>query len=338
MVLAVPPVLFGEAHGRAAVPAATPAAVRCAVTRLPAPAGMKAVSANAVDPTGTYIAGNNDLGPVDPDPSAKARLEMLRPVLWTNGRPQALPVLGISVRASAVNAAGVVVAVSGNKEWTSVLRYSAGHVERLATPAGDWVFQPNPKINGRGDIIVGASRRSRPDSNGVVFLWRAGAHLATPVPLPAGAEGMDLTDDRTIVGDTVGADGAELTSYAWNLTGDGRKLAVPAGQNAAVFAARGEWATGNLWPSGAAARWNLRTGALRVLDVHGPANAVNAHGWIVADGKVYGDDATVQLAPVGRTTGDPSAVSDHGLVVGSLLTGGKGGALVSSDALAWQCR
>jgi hypothetical protein len=299
---------------------------------------MTAVSADAVDPTGTYIVGNNDTGPVSTAPSPKAALEKMQPVLWTKGQPQALPLPDVSARAAAVNAGGVVVAVSGNKDWTSVLRYTGGHPTRLATPAGDWIFQSNPKINLRGDIIVTASPRSRPHGGKVVFLWRAGTDLAVRVPLPARAEGMDVTDDGTIVGDTISADGSEITSYTWNLKGAGRKLAVPSGQSAAVFAARGDWATGNLWPSGAVARWNLRTGGLTVLDVHGPANAVNGHGWIVADGKVYRDDATVRLAPVGKTAGMPWAVSDTGLVVGSLLLDTHGEKPATAGPLSWQCR
>ena len=83
---------------------------------------------------------------------------------------------------------------------------------------------------------------------------------------------------------------------------------------------------------------NLRPGGLTGRDVHGPANAVNSHGWIVADGKVYRDDAAVRLAPVGKTAGQPWAVSDTGLVVGALLIDTHDEKPPSAGPLAWQCR
>ena len=322
VLLAMSPVLFGHGHGR--IPSVAVSTVRCPVRVLPLPPGADSVSADAVDPSGRYILGNQDTGPAGP-----------RPVLWTDGHPQVLPLITKTAQATAVNANGVVVALAADTEsqdWDAILRYTDARPARLTPPPGQWLFTGNAKINTAGDILVSAASRTEPRA--AVFLWPAGSTTGIKLPLPAGAAGFDLTDDGTIVGDILSVDGKKVTAYAWDRGGNSRKLAVAAGQDSEAFTARGQWAAGNLRPSGAAARWNLRTGALTMLDdVNGMADAVNVDGWVVAGEGVHRDDAPVKLAPVGRDTGYPIAIADNGTVVGTLQQApGR-----SKAPLAWSC-
>jgi hypothetical protein len=223
----------------------------------------------------------------------------------------------------------VVAAVAGPKDkWAdSVLRYIGGVPEKLDPPAGKWTFR-NASVNRQGDIIVNATRQGSGDRTDAVLLWKAGSATATKLPLPAYAEGTSILDDGSILGSVVTK--GDLTSYVWDERGQGRALAAPAGQQGAVNDAHGDWATGNLWPSGQVARWNLRTGEVTTLRVNAPANAVNAAGWIVSDGTVLRDDATVELSSENGGKGEPLAISDTGLVVGQPLND-------SSAVVTWQC-
>jgi hypothetical protein len=330
VLLAMPPVL--ARHGGGWAPSAAMSTVRCPVRVLPLPPGADSVSADAVDPSGRYILGNEDAGSAGPGNG----FAKMRPVLWTDGHPQVLPLITKTAQATAVNASGVVVAlaaVNGTQEWDAILRYTDARPTRLIPPPGEWLFNGIVKINTAGDTLVSANSRTEPGRRAAVFLWPAGSTTGIKLPLPAGAAGFDLTDDGTIIGDIMSDDLQKFTAYAWDRKGNGRKLAVPAGQYSEAFAARGEWATGNLRPSGVA-RWNLRTGALTVLDdVQGIPNAINVDGWIVAGAAVYRDDAPVKLAPVGKATGYPIAIADNGTVVGSLQEApGR-----SQTPLAWSC-
>jgi hypothetical protein len=310
--------------------------LRCAVAKLPVLAGMTAVTADGVDPTGKYIIGNN-LEKV-------AGSQAPEPILWTDGKPQALPVVGEPIYAAAVNAGGVVAAVAADRH--SVFRYVDGVPVKLSPPAGAWLFTPMPRINARGDVLATAHQKRGPAAGekfghvgkDVALLWKAGSEVATRLPLPAGARGLDITDDGTIVGDLAkGSDITDVTSYAWDQRGNGRKLKAPAGQIGTVYSAQGTWATGNLWPSGTAARWNLRTGEVTDLHIHAPANAVNGRGWVIADGALQRDGVTVNLESAKGGKGDPRDVSDAGLVVGSMLGYDKEGSTTSTGPLTWRC-
>src|ERR1700760_4331580 len=122
----------GGLRGGGGDPAVTPAAptrtLHCELSRLPVPAGMTNVSADGVDPTGTYIVGNStgtEPAPTSADGKGDG-IQQVAPLLWTAGRPQALPKPAWSVYAAEVNAAGTVVAVAGSRHWTSVVRYTGG--------------------------------------------------------------------------------------------------------------------------------------------------------------------------------------------------------------------
>ncbi|WP_406041627.1 hypothetical protein OG799_34910 [Micromonospora sp. NBC_00898] len=312
----------GLASAAAEATASAGPAGPCRMTELPVPAGMTDVTAVAVDPTGRYVVGHSVVG------------QDFRPVLWTDGQPQALPMPGKSVQPIAANASGVVVGLVEEPQQEYVFRYENGAYARLLTPPGDWHVYPVPAINAAGDIVINAEPRGNSGGkDSIVLLWKAGSTTAVKLPLPAGANAFDITDDGTIVG-AMYKDGMATAAYAWDQRGNGRKLRVPAGQTGAAYAARGEWATGGLWPSMSAARWNLRTGevtspgtrkpAATKSGSEGPGDAVNASGWVVARGAVLlPGGATVELATPRGQTSRAADVSDTGLVVGQAVTDGR---------------
>jgi hypothetical protein len=329
VLLAMPSILVGRNGGE--VSQVAPKASGCPVRVLPVPAGVGPVRADAVDPSGRYILGNGGSTPAGPGNGP----EGAAPVLWTDGHPQVLPLITTSARGTAVNASGVVAAlavVGGSQEANAVVRYIDARPVRLTPPPGRWILIGDARINSVGDIVVSAAPRAHPERPGAVFLWPAGSTTGVKLPLPSGVLVSGLTDDGDIVGNRA-SDEQKLTSYVWDRRGNGRRLTVPAGQQSQVLAARGEWAVGAVEPSGTAARWNLRTGALSVLDAREGATGVNDSGWVVTAGGVHRDDVVMRLAPVGNVAGYPVAIADDGTVVGSLYAG-----TLVKDALAWSCR
>jgi len=320
-------------------PASAGAAVTCKMSQLPLPAGMKDAKADAVDPTGRYIVGNNVVG------------QDFQPILWTDARAQALPMVGKSVQATAVNASGVVVGLVADAQQEYVFRFENGAYTKLHTPPGRWTVYPQPAVNAAGDVVINVEPFGNSGGKGsFAVLWKAGSATPIKLPLPAGANAHDITDDGTIVG-TIYKDGEATAAYAWDQQGHGRKLQVPAGQTAAAYAARGKWATGGLWPSMAPALWNLETGALTRLGLQGsaapgrgagksaalgPGEAVNAAGWVVTDRVVLRDGADVKLAVPSGQDARPAGVSDGGLVVGQALTNGRAEDL-NLGPRVWSC-
>lgn len=296
----------------------------CPVTELPVPPGMTDVAVSAVDPTGRYVVGNSTVG------------QNFRPLLWTDGQPKALPVTAESVQATAVNPAGVVVGLVQDGPVEYVFRYENGRYTRLRTPAGNWHVYPSPAINEAGDIVINAEPSGNSGGEGsIVLLWPAGSTAAQKLPLPPGANAYAVTDDGTIVG-AMYRDGAAVAAYAWDQRGKGRKLMVPAGAKAAAYAARGGWATGGLWPSQTAARWDLRTGRVDELKTAGPGDAVNAAGWVVAHGSLVSADGPVGLDVPSGQRAVAVAVSDTGLVVGQARSDDDAG-WRNLGPRAWRC-
>ncbi|GLY94478.1 hypothetical protein [Actinoplanes sp. NBRC 103695] len=333
VLVAVPTLVFGSGGTDDVMPA-SPVTTECAVTPLAGPPGMTNVRADAVDPTGRFIVGQNIS---EPEPTNKTTgkidgVPAAQPVMWTDGRVQVLPASNRAVRPSAVNADGTMVAVAGDgKEWDTMLRYEGGVPQKLSPPPGTTSFGLVPEINAAGDIVA--------SSNVGVVLWKAGSTTGVKLPLPKNAEVRHLTDDGRIIGEVVSKDVQTLTTYIWTEAGAGTKLTGPKGQSLALYAARGDWATGNLWPSGTVARWNLRTGEITDLKLHTPANAINAKGWILADDTVRRADATVKLKQIAGSKEPAFAadVSDTGLVVGSRLTANPDGSTGSKGAITWNC-
>ncbi|SCG59350.1 hypothetical protein [Micromonospora inositola] len=347
MLLAVPSILTtaeaqptgrtdaGPASASEEATASAGPAAPCRMTELPVPSGMKGATAVAVDPTGRYVVGNSLVG------------QDFRPILWTDGQPQALPVPGKSVQVTAANASGVVVGLVEDTKQEYVFRYENGAYTRLRTPPGSWHPYPTPAINAAGDVIINVEPRGNSGGkDSIVLLWKAGSTSAVKLPLPAGANAYDITDDGTIVG-AMYKDGVATAAYAWDRRGNGRKLELPSGETGAAYAAQGEWATGGRWPSRSTALWNIRTGEVTDLGTQGaeattsgtqgPGEAVNASGWVVAHGSVLlRDGVAVELAVPSGQTSRAAGVSDSGVVVGQAVTDG-GNDNQNLGPRVWRC-
>lgn len=299
----------------------------CQMTKLPVPSGMTDATADAVDPTGRYAVGNSTVG------------EDFRAILWTGGQPRALPLKGKSVQATAVNASGVVVGIVTNAPTQeSVFRYENGAYTMLQAPRGNWNPFPSPAINAAGDVVVNVEPIGNVEGKGsIALLWKAGSTIAVKLPLPAGANVFAIEDDGTLVGTTY-KDGVGVAGYAWDQRGGGRKLAEPAGQTTAAYAARGDWAAGGVWPAMSAALWNLRTGAVTTLGAPGlgPGDAVNTSGWVVAGGSVLRAGGSVKLVVPGGQTSRATGLSDTGLVVGQSIINGRNGVKIVGPRM-WRC-
>ncbi|MCW3838633.1 hypothetical protein ONA70_00775 [Micromonospora yasonensis] len=303
--------------------APTPSAGACPVAELPVPSGMTDLTASGVDPTGRYVIGNSVVG------------QDFRPVLWTDGKPQALPLPGKSVQVTAVNAGGVVVGLVENAKQEYVFRYEKRAYTRLRMPPGKWHVYPTPAINAAGDVVINAEPRGNSGGkDSIILFWKAGQTTPVTLPLPTDGDAFGITDDGEIVG-TMYRNGVGIAAYVWDQKGNGRKLKVPAGETGAAYATRGDWATGGLWPSQSAALWNLRTGEVSQLPTDGPGESVNASGWVVASGAVLRDGAPIELPVPSGQTGLAAAVSDTGLVVGHART--SGGDNRNLGPRVWRC-
>jgi hypothetical protein len=340
----------------------------CAGTRLALPSGLTEVEAEAVDPTGRYIVGNAVTRRGE-NAGVKGEDLDLRPVLWTEGEPQALPMIGASIRASAVGSDGTVVAVGGGSDqdgrWASVVRYTGGVPEKLGAPSGEWVFAALPKIDADGNVLAVAYRKSEPRVP-AVLAWAAGSTTAKRLPLPTiGIETLNVTDAGTVVVDVVSTSGpgatvrdqrgdsrqvskTEHVVTVWDQRGGSRRLPMPAGEGGYNFAARGEWVTANLTSSGTVARWSLRTGEMIDTGINAPAHGVNSLGWILAGESVQRGDGAIELAAAGGLTGTPMDASDTGLVIGPVYDFNTTGATQapspsgtpgssSAGPYTWQC-
>lgn len=339
VLVAVPSVLSRAGAQPAPIAGAGPASTSsaaspggpCRTTELRVPSGMANAKPTAVDPTGRYIVGYS------------TKKQDFRPILWTDGKPQALPLIAESVQPTAVNASGVVVGLASNGQDDYVFRYENGQYTKLKTPPGKWHPYPDPAINADGDVVINAEPQGNVEGKGEIsLLWKAGSTTATRLPLPAGADVYDIADDGTIVGRV--SVGQLAVGYVWDQQGHGRKLETPAGKSTAAYAVEGDWATGGQWPDLIPALWNIRTGQRTKLDVvppkgkgtlgqdPGPATAVNASGMIVAGGLVLRDGRKVALEVPSGESARAEAAADNGLVVGVSVAPDE-----SSRPRTWSC-
>ena len=139
---------------------------------------------------------------------------------------------GKSVQPIAANASGVVVGLVEEPQQEYVFRYANGAYTRLLTPPGDWHLYPVPAINAAGDVVINVEPRGNSGGkDSIVLLWKAGSTTAVKLPLSAGANAFDITDDGTIVG-AMYRDGVATGAYVWDQRGNGPKLGLPAGRPA----------------------------------------------------------------------------------------------------------
>ena len=66
-------------------------------------------------------------------------------------------------------------------------------------------------------------------------------------------------------------------------------------------------------------------------------STVNGNGWIIADGLVHRDDATVRLDSFKGSEVDLIDLSDTGVVIGSIMSGDGGDGLQGTTPLMWRC-
>jgi hypothetical protein len=299
----------------------------CAARSLKLPPGIKRAKATAVDPTGRYIGGQEDAN-------------RSRGILWTDGKPTILPINEDWVEVDAINEHGVATGIAednaGKVEY--VFRYAGGKVTKLTNVAGYTHVFARPAINAAGDIVINAETAGSVEgADSIAMIWKAGTTQALRIPLPVADNVEAITDDGTLVG-THYVNSHAVSAKAWTQSGQETKLDAPAGTVAAGYAARGDWATGGLWYSGKSdglagtPLWNLRTGKVAVI-VGDVAKAVNSSGLVLS-----GDDLLTRDGPMppqlptppnGKNVG--AALSDTGLVVGSVIVGDL------SNAMSWAC-
>jgi hypothetical protein len=314
-----------DPEGAAPTPSAT--AGTCVAKPLKLPSGVKRAKALSVDPTGRYIGGQEDG-------------KQSRGIMWTDGRPTILPIDEYWVEVDSVNEHGVATGIAqdnaGKVEY--VFRYAAGKVTKLTNVAGYTHVFPTPRINAAGDIVINAETSGSVEgADSIAMIWKAGTTVAKRIPLKTTDSVLAITDDGTLVGahyTNSQADGAA----AWTPSGQETKLENPAGTKAAAYAARGDWATGGVWPGGdrqttGAPLWNIKTGAVTMLP-GGVSNAVNSSGLVISENSQLvraGGTAPQLPAPPSGSRNYAADLSDAGLVVGSITSDS------TSAAMTWTC-
>ncbi|SCF27756.1 hypothetical protein GA0074696_4018 [Micromonospora purpureochromogenes] len=302
--------LLSAALGVATAPATaaprTATASACKLTTLTYPAGVYRAEANAVDPTGRFIAGK----------ALRVREEGNQNFLlvWDRRRLTTIE-SSLAENVADVNTAGTVVgsgwADGRLRPW--VLR--DGAVAPLPTPPGG---AGATAINTTGDVVGSGVDPDTGDPFPV--RWPAARPGTFEVlDLPAFAEPAGITEDGTIVG-TAG----EFAAWTgWVRYPDGRveALTVPGALTTIVFAAQGHWAIGrvNLGDGNQVkVRWDLRDGSWsRLADELPLLTDVNSRGTVVGGDRIARGDTSRLLPGGGAQVGvGARAIADTGTVVG----------------------
>ncbi|SCG56635.1 hypothetical protein GA0070609_3181 [Micromonospora echinaurantiaca] len=301
--------LMAASLGVAATPGAATAAsgqsIRlCALRPLAYPADSYRASADAIDPTGRYIAGSG----------LRTTGGVNQPLLlvWDGGRLTTIE-SSIADTVVDVNSSGVVVGNGWENSIGRPWRYHAGRVEFLpVVPSyGIWVTG----INGAGDIVGYGTSATTNES--FPLRWPA-ARPGTVEVLDAPTTGQTdgITEDGTIVG-TAGSF-TEPTGWLRAPAGEVRELTVPGAQSARVLGASGRYAFGwvNLGgPNTVKVRWDLTSGASAGLDPRFEwLTDVNRHGVVVGGNRISRGASSVVLT--GGVSVGANAISDNGIVVG----------------------
>lgn len=322
--------------GAAPIVAAGPG---CVVERLDLPAGTTGgVTATGIDPSGRYVIG------------VTGARDAPRAVLWTDGTVAVLPA---AFTPRAVNPAGLIVGFTGpdrhgDEAHQRPVVYDGARLVPLPLPGGG-VGGAAYAVNAHGDVLGTVAHA---DGSMEAVRWRT-TGTAAIVTTVAGASGLGLTDDGVAVGF------GRPDPHALRWAADGVTTALPAphgAESATAVAAAGEWAVGDatLPPTGskedltaqAAARWNLRTGAVELLPGIG-GHRVSASGAVAGttgtgapalwrDGRI----STLPLPPGGdQHAGSLSGITadGHSLVggvevsTGTIATSGPPGDPAVSD-------
>ncbi|PWU50335.1 hypothetical protein DLJ47_24330 [Micromonospora sp. S4605] len=299
---------LGVAGTAGAATAATGKSIRlCTLRPLAYPADSYRASADAIDPTGRYIAGSG----------LRTTGGVNQPLLliWDGGRLTTIE-SSIADTVVDVNSSGVVVGNGWENSIGRPWRYHAGRVEFLPVVPSDGIWVTG--INGAGDIVgYGASPMT---SESFPLRWPA-ARPGTVEVLDAPSTGQTdgITEDGTIVGTA----GSFTTPTGWVRTpaGEVRELTVPGARSARVLGAGGRYAIG--WvdlggPNTVNVRWDHTSGASVGLDPRFDwLTDVNRHGVVVGSNRISRGTSSVVL-PGGGTgvSVGANAISDNGIVVG----------------------
>lgn len=297
---------LGVAGTAGAATAAPGKSIRlCALRPLAYPVDSYRASADAIDPTGRYIAGSG----------LRTTGGVNQPLLliWDGGRLTTVesPIVEFVVD---VNTEGVVIGngwEDGSRPW----RYHAGQVETL--PVGEFRYVDLAAINGSGDIVG-----SGYDSNDVqvALRWPASRPGTVEVlDVPADASAQDITEDGTIIG-TAGSF-TDPTGWVRTPAGEVRPLTVPGAQASRLDAASGRYAIGRVdlgGPNEVKVRWDLTSDAGVDLDPRFEwLTDVNRHGVVVGGNRISRGASSVILPGGGTGVAiGARAISDNGIVVG----------------------
>ncbi|MEU5941430.1 hypothetical protein ABZ807_20110 [Micromonospora sp. NPDC047548] len=302
--------LLSAALGVATAPATaaprTATASACKLSTLPYPADVYRADAQAIDPTGRFVAGT----------ALRVREEGNQNLLlvWARGRLTTIE-SSLAENVADVNTAGTVVGSGWGDARMQPWVLRDGAVAPLLSPPGG--AEPSA-INAKGDIVgVGVD----PDTGDSFTLRWPAARPGTfeVLDLPAGAVPQGITEDGTVVG-TAG----EFAAWTgWVRYPDGRveALTVPGARTTIVYAAQGHWAIGrvNLGDGNQVkVRWDLRDGSWsRLSDELVLVTDVNERGTVVGGDRIARGGGSRLLPGGGAGVGvGARAIADTGTVVG----------------------
>ncbi|RAO36223.1 hypothetical protein ONO23_01836 [Micromonospora noduli] len=281
----------------------------CKISTLPYPTDTYRADANAVDPTGRYVAGTA---------LRVGETENQYLLLFWDGQR----VTELESEASAtpvdINADGVVIG-NGSAEtgYGQPWRYRDGKLEQLPVLPSTATYVS--AINDAGDIVGHGSDIVSGEM--VALRWPAARPGTVEVlDAPVDAQAGGITDNGTIVG-SAGPFG-DWNSWVRRPNGRIGALTFPGAEWSTAGAAAGRWAIGQVWLDGGTSstgvRWDLRNGSHTLLDQEMPAvTDVNAKGVVVGDDRVARGSTSRVLPGGGEGVAvGARSISDSGAIVG----------------------
>ncbi|MFY1619224.1 hypothetical protein [Micromonospora sp. WMMD736] len=280
----------------------------CTISTLPYPTDTYRAEANAIDPSGRFVAGNAlRVGPND---------NQYLLLLWDGQQLTETVAPGNGIDPVDVNESGTVIgngwAENGiGRPWA----YRDGKLQQLPVLPSTGIFVS--AINSAGDI-VGYGSDIVPGEF-VALRWPAARPGTVEVlDAPANAQPVGIATNGTIVGQA-GPFG-DWTGWVRRPNGKIKPMTVPGGGSTTVNAAAGHWAIGQVWLGGtspAKVRWDVRNGSYTFLDQEMGLDDVNAKGVVVGGDRVA-RGATSRVLPGGgeRVGLGARSIADTGAIVG----------------------
>lgn len=295
--------------GTATAATGRPVLNACTISTLQYPTDTYRADANAVDPTGRYVAGTAlRVGEIDN--------QYL--LLFWDGQQVTEVEVPVMTTPVDINSDGVVIG-NGSAPGTGIGQpwvYRDGKLEQLPVVPSTGIFVS--AINDAGDIVGYGSDVVAGEYVGL--RWPAARPGTVEVlDAPSNTQPSGITDNGTIVGSA----GPFGDWNGWVRRPNGRidALTIPGGGSTTVTAAAGRWAIGMAWREDTGStkvRWNIRDGSYTLLDPQIPAlTDVNAKGVVVGEDRVARGN-TSRVLPGGGTGVSIGArsISDTGVIVG----------------------